>query len=306
VDDASDLIRAIGSLWPLLLVVAVLVFREEVRGVFHRLRRGKLPGVEFELDPELDRLEKSAETAEVAADAGRRALVTQPLTGGFVRPLRSEAWTTRSSLTTAEPSAATWTILGEAANSPKVALMALSAQIEKKAREVLASSQDPRNWEGRPLSHTLQRLDLSPTVRDAVARFRDVRNRIVHGHAASDDDALRAIDSGLKILDAIESLPREIHVVVHPGVEVFADSEGKVRRDDVHGVMLETTSPSGENRRQVFATTRTHFKAGKAVAWEWDVSRVWPESWYRDPEDGKMKYAWRSGGEFIGRHLEDV
>jgi hypothetical protein len=42
------------------------------------------------------------------------------------------------------------------------------------------------------------------------------------------------------------------------------------------------------------------------VAWEWDLSTVWPETWYRHPDTGEIEYGWTEAGEFVGRHLEDV
>ena len=42
-----------------------------------------------------------------------------------------------------------------------------------------------------------------------LVQFRNVRNQIVHGHEASDNDALRAIDIGLRILPILERLARQ-------------------------------------------------------------------------------------------------
>lgn len=142
---------------------------------------------------------------------------------------------------------------------------------------------------------------------ESVRSFWDIRNRLVHGYAASQDDILRAIDSGLTILQAIKAIPHEIHSVYHPGVEVYSDSEGKNLREGVKGVVLETTGPEGLSRRlQVFPTTRTHFQKGKKVAWEWNSSRVFDESWYKHPDTGKVTYGWSASMEFVGRHLEDI
>jgi uncharacterized protein with HEPN domain len=37
--------------------------------------------------------------------------------------------------------------------------------------------------------------------------IRDIRNRIIHGYEAEDDDVLRALDLGLRVLNAIRALP---------------------------------------------------------------------------------------------------
>lgn len=41
-----------------------------------------------------------------------------------------------------------------------------------------------------------------------------MRNAIVHGGKATDADAIRAVDYGLIISDAMERVPREIHRVL--------------------------------------------------------------------------------------------
>jgi hypothetical protein len=57
---------------------------------------------------------------------------------------------------------------------------------------------------------------------------------------------------------------------------------------------------------RIFPTTRTHFQKGKRVAWEWNMAKVWPAAWYRDPDTGEIKEGWVSAAEFVGRHLDDV
>jgi hypothetical protein len=137
--------------------------------------------------------------------------------------------------------------------------------------------------------------------------FDHVRNKIIHGSAATDDDALRALDSGLAILRVLNTLPNEVNVVYHPGVEVFSDALGTKPIPDTKGIILETTSPGGAIKTfRIFPTTRTHFQKGKQVAWEWNMQKGWPAAWYRDPDTGAIREAWGSSAEFIGRHLDDI
>jgi hypothetical protein len=42
------------------------------------------------------------------------------------------------------------------------------------------------------------------------------------------------------------------------------------------------------------------------VTWSWDMSNVWPESWYRDPETDTIEYAWTGSAEFAGRPLDEL
>jgi hypothetical protein len=316
VHNAADLIRAIAALtWPVVLIVFLFLARHEITGLLRRMRRGKALGAEFEFDEPLDALERVAEKAEQNAD---RSPVVYEKSGRVVAGTHAggSAEVTRDEAGEDEHPAARPTVEAErdvedeiarilASGSPKGALVILAAELERAARVVLASSQDPASWERQPFWQTLNRLDLSPPIREAVNEFREVRNKIVHGRGASDDEVLRAIDSGLRILRAVESIPVEVHVVYDPAVRIFADDAGQSLRP-VHGVLLESQARGGEPEYRIYPTSRPDLEKGKAVTWEWSFDRIWGESWYRDPRDGAIKYAWTSSAEFAGRHIEDL
>jgi len=133
-----------------------------------------------------------------------------------------------------------------------------------------------------------------------------VRNEIVHGGHTTHDDVFAALDSGIAILRALYAVPRETRVVFYADVPVYADSKAEQKRDDVHGVILESTSPGGSRKcRRIFPTTRS-YKSGESVAWEWNTDNSWPDSWYRDPESQTTKSAWNSSVEFVGRNLDTL
>src|SRR5262249_38679884 len=120
--------------------------------------------------------------------------------------------------------------LQHAKDDPRIALMYLASQMEWYVRKLayihvrgLYANQPPTNLVG-----WIEDLDgsgkiLPPRVRDALKYFSDIRNRIVHHHDATPDEIIRAIDSGLTILKALEGIPREINIVYHPGVDIYAD-----------------------------------------------------------------------------------
>ena len=56
---------------------------------------------------------------------------------------------------------------------------------------------------------------------------------------------------------------------------------------------------------RVFPTTRSDYRVGKEVTWEWNDERQWGPTWYRDDEFGVM-VAWNSSVEFVGRQVEDL
>jgi hypothetical protein len=272
----------------LIFLVVFVVYKPEVVGLLRRLRKLTLPGgAGGEFDPaQLDHLN------EVASAAARS---TPPPTAADVPAgMRTDS---------ATATAVEDEVLRDAATSPRAGLMLLAAQIERAVREILATSQDPRNWEGRSLRQMIDRLEVSPAVRAAVDDFLSVRNRIVHGRSAGDDDVLRAIDSGLSILRTLDAIPRAVHVVMHPQVELFEDERLSQLRP-VRGVMLES-GPNGEGGAiAVFPTTKTYFREGMRVTWEWNPNLVVGESWYRDADNGEPVLAFSGAMEFVGRDIE--
>ena len=148
-----------------------------------------------------------------------------------------------------------------------------------------------------------------PALQPSAKFFDDISSKIIHGADGTDDDALRtsALDSGLTILRALNALPNEVNVVYRSGVEIFSDAICATPIPDAKGVILETTPPGGGMKAfRIFPTTRPDFQEGKQVSWEWNMRKVWPAAWYRDPGTGAVQLAWNSSAEFIGRHLDEI
>jgi hypothetical protein len=281
-NDVAELIRALAALaWPLVAIVVVGIFRPELSNMLKRVTRGRAGPIELELARELDELGVRTKAAtETLPESAPEAVV------GFEHAVSKE-------------------ILGQASSSPKTALMALSAELDRQAREVLASSRDPEAWQGRSLGQKLLRLELPPQVQSAYDEFRIVRNKIVHGHHASDEDALRALDYGLLILDALYRVPREVHRVLVPRVECYADEDGE-QRCEFWAVLLESEQTTDGSRiERAFPTTDTSYMPGQRLSWEWRP-REYGEAWYRDSRSGEMRYGWTSSLEFVGRPLEQI
>jgi hypothetical protein len=294
-DTGANLIRAVAALlWPIFAFVFLWWFRAEIGAILRRLshlRKGKLLGQELELEHELDQLAQSAEKARIEAATA----IPQPDTRNHNRPSNELELE----------------LLRDVARSPRITLMLLGAEIEKRVRQLLAATGWHQNISPFPLSKSIDELRRQGTLPEHVSGslklFLDVRNKIVHGQLANDDDTLRAIDSGLTVLKAIDSVPTETNVVYHPGVHLYSDSGCSQKMPEVLGVILETTSPGGATKQfRIFPTTRTHFKEGQRVAWEWSFDKTWGPSWYKDPDTGEIRKAWDSSAEFIGRHLDEI
>jgi hypothetical protein len=284
----AELLQGIGAvLWPVGAMVALLVFKGDIRALAARLRRGKLLGQEIELAASLEQLERGAAAALAELPAG-------PPSNARIEMEHNPATE----------------LVKQAYRSPKAALMMAASLIERELREILAVTglhQGRFNLAGRQMLRALEEHAMLPrNLSGTIDAFWQVRNKIVHGAAASDDEALQALDSGLSVLNLLRSIPRATYVVHNPGVKVYADELGKVVRPNVKALLLEEISPGGLQKViRAYPTTRGHFVTGRRVAWEWNPEEGFDESWYRDPDSDEMKYGWTESMEFVGRLLDE-
>ncbi len=290
----AELLKAIAALlWPTFAFMILFMYRKDLRSLIVRLRRGKLLGQEFELSESLDKLNQSV--VSVAAE---------------VQALPPADELTAKQLTAPEGSVID-RVLDTAAQSPKAALILLSAEIERELRQLLGALGFLRGRENLPFQQAWKELGewggLPKHLLETVKLFWEARNRIVHGRAATDDEIIRAIDSGIILLNALKAIPHETNTVLHAGVPIYSDPACTKRIDGASAVFLETVSPGGAQKSvRVYPTTRQHFVVGKRVAWEWSDDNVFPQAWYRDPDTGEIRTDWRSSMEFVGRHLEEI
>lgn len=292
--EYAELISAIAALlWPTFAFTSLFLFKKEFGALISRIRRGKLLGQEIELGESLEKLEKSA--VAVAKE---------------VASLPAPAQVTATEDTKNEYQIKA--ILHEAARSPKTGLIFLATEIEREARQLLASVGHLKGQRYVPISQAMEILGkqfggLPAHIPSSLKFFWEARNKIIHGGQADPEEILRAIDSGITILNALKAFPRESNVVYHPGVTVFQDPLCQREWPNVRGVILETETPGGTKKFfRIFPTTKTHFQKGRRVAWEWSDQQSWGEAWYKDPDTGEIKPAWSSAMEFIGRHLDEV
>ena len=294
--EIATLLQAVAALlWPLFAFTTLFVFRRQISDLVKRLKRGKLLGQEIELNESLEALNKSANTVEQEVAALPPPVTSQT---SVVEPPPQQEDTVRL-------------VLSEAAKSPKTALILLASELEKLALQILASTGHLQGRRFMPIIRAIDELQrtlgLPDHVQSSLKLFWSARNRLVHGGEGTDEDILRAVDSGLTILKALQALPRETNVVLEPSVPVYVDEDLTVEMPGERGVILETTAPGGAAKfLRIFPTTRTHFQKGKQVAWEWNTQQVFPQAWYRHPVTQVSTEAWSSAAEFIGRHLDNL
>ena len=254
------LIKALASLgWPAFAFTALFIFRYQIGNAIDRLIKAKIMGQEIELSEELKQLNKIAIKAQDSASPD----ISVPIVPSIVPEVDHTQETTKGEIVPGneELYAVVKDILKQAKDSPKVALMSLSAELDKAARHAIARRgllRGRRAISMREALGELRQYGFPDVMALSIKIFGDVRDQIVHGHNATDDEILQAIDSGLVILKAVDSLPAESYIVSHPGVKIYSDSECKnLARPDGLGVILEAVSPGGAKReRRIYATTK--------------------------------------------------
>lgn len=284
----TEIIKAASDLlWPILTFTSVLIFRKDIRNLLPRLRKGKIFGNEFELENDVDKLEK--EVKQIEANTIDAEVVEKSENNDID------------------------SILKESSKNPKIGMIMLSATIEKEMREWLYKTghyKENINLPVRDQFIILSQKGLIPanTV-SSVKIFFELRNKIVHGlHVAEDDkNIIRVIEIGITLLNAIRSIPTSKNFVRKANIELFSDKEGKAVLVGVTGLMLESVSPAGVTRtKSVYPTTRSAYKIGEEVTWEWNMSNVCGQAFYRDDTTNEIVPAWGSAAEFVGRHLDEI
>lgn len=292
----AEILKAIAALlWPIFAFSVLIYFRKEIKNLFGRLKRGKLFGQEIELEDLQVRLQESAKVVVqevVDIPEPRKQLEAAPLSiVGAPSPEEK--------------------VLEESGRSPKAALMLLASELDREVRDVVANL---GLFQGRKfitmtqgLETLRQREALPSNLADSLRLFSQVRNRLVHGYDASEDEIFRAIDSGATLLKAVQAIPHEVNVVYHPGVDLYSDPGLTQKIEGARGVILETENPqkTGDALR-IFPSTREHFRKGMRVSWEWSRANQWDEAWYKHPDTGEVKKAWDGALEFVGRDLDTL
>lgn len=311
--------------WPAVLLFLLWRNKSHLPELLERLGSFELPGgIKGTLAEPLAKLEESA--AELGGTIAEiPPEVEAPVQGATAR-VREVRDTASVSLSDEAPRQSTTAaelefedsydterrVLEAAKLSPSLALMTLSAEIERETRQIAASRGVYRlSRSGKPVKGArmaITELAKSGILPESAARaldaFWSVRNAIVHGRRANQEEELQALDSGIDIYKSLHSVPREIHRVFFPRVEIYSDPAGLARRDDCWGVGIGSRGNERPYSIRVFPTTR-NYEAGQFVSWDWGEKAI-GESWFRNPETENIEYAWTQALEFIGRDIGDI
>ncbi len=139
VTDWSELIRAVAELvkalqWPMVALMVTVFFKDEVRKLIHRLKKGKLLGAEADFEAAVDALVEGIKQDVTTGDS------FDPPQKGMLR------------LKQAVSDSIERTVVIIASHSPRAALMLLATEIHAVAREKAMA------WLARKMPAGSQRL----------------------------------------------------------------------------------------------------------------------------------------------------
>jgi len=286
-DGAADIMSAVASvLWPIVVALAFILFRSQIVSLIKRMRKGSLLGAEAEFDQEelqiLNRevVRASEEVAEAPGLDADHLPVQEPETESD--RIRSRA-------------------LDESARSPRLGLMFISSQIDRLVRKIAAHSGfSQRHSLGEQIENWSSSLPQSSLA--AYKTFSQVRNRIVHGRSATDEEVLSAIDSGMTLYTALASMPIPTNKVISVNMPIFSDQNGRIRADG-SGIAIETRKGNYVNI-EIVPTLRQDYQPGMLVTMDYNFSKVWGPTWRQDNVTGTFVQIWEEAVEFVGINAE--
>ena len=280
-------------LWPITVLIVVLLFRKDISIFLKRLRKGTILGNEIELEPYMNQLRKDIDEVQ-----------EETLVDTYIENRNEE----EANILDKEISQ----VIEVSKDNLELAIIRLSALIEMETRTLLGSlGATKEKLAGlQQMFNVLSKKGyLTDSTASALKTFSNIRNLIVHGRKPQNDHAmLQAIDLGIDLLKTIRLIPRETYKVKATGINLYSDQNCKIIRDDVKGVIIETTTPDIQEKYDRIFPTRnpSYYQIDKRVSWEWNLGVSWDNTWYIDNNTGDIKSAWTSSLEFTGRHIEDL
>lgn len=101
--------------------------------------------------------------------------------------------------------------------------------------------------------------------------------------------------------EIVEVMPARPYRVVHADLVFYSDPECTKPVKDARLVVLRSEDPMQQHQVQECLPTRKKYQVGQIVDWDLDNKRIWPQSWYVNPETGNKEEAWVQSVEYTGR-----
>lgn len=284
-ENTINLIKAISTiLWPITTLIIVLIFKSPITKLISRIQKGNLFGNEIEFAQEVKRLDSSLEKAKNEIPYSFNIEDSDKYTD----------------------------ILNKSAENPEIGILMVSAELEKKIRQIFSLTGLSNSHSYRSIVQSFDILEKSGYVSkntiDSLRIFLDLRNKIAHGRAVDkSNNVVGMLDMGIGLLKLVDSIPHEKNFVYKFNVPIFKDNECTIPYEKGKAIILETHSANGVVKsKRIFPTTRTEYEIGMQLTWEWSFENIWDKAFYIDPDSNKKKEAWSSSAEYIGRDIKNV
>jgi hypothetical protein len=282
--NLSSVLSSLASLaWPAVVFYIFYVLQDDIKKLIGRLRKGKIFGQEIELDEEISQVENAVETVlEIIPN-------TQP-TPNSAPDYREH-------------------VLAAADRSTLGTFLRVSSDLELLVNHILARTGWHQGRQKYTIKEGFARIPqnwVSKEILRTVQQFSHLRNRIIHeSRMVPEEDVRRATEIAFSLIEVLKGYTIDENRVKDV-VELYVDAEGQIPAVDVKGLRLETKRQGSAPSVSIFPTTKTWYKPGQLVSSEWNMSNVYNQHFYRDPEGDELKAAWLQSAEYVGEPLDEL
>ncbi|GAB4238249.1 MAG: hypothetical protein Kow00109_12580 [Acidobacteriota bacterium] len=100
--------------------------------------------------------------------------------------------------------------------------------------------------------------------------------------------------------DVTHKVPLVPFKVLQTGIPFYRDPECTQRVPDATLMVLQALDPEDEVQEYDIVPTTLEYKVGDYVTLGFENKRLWEDCYYRDPETGEIRKAWKIHVDFIG------
>jgi hypothetical protein len=290
----ANFVDAIASLAvPIVIGVALVLYRKPIRDLIGRNREAKLPGVELKFDPP-----DPGAIQAVKRQLPRETALDEAETDAIEAPAAVSGGGRNEDHLAVE-------IRDLATRDVRVAFISLIDALEDRVRDLASAvgELDPHTPRWQDLLDRLVEKGVIPKgVASNVVLLDRMSSAVVAGDARyREGDALIAIDGGLDLLIALDGIPVQGYEVVETGVVLYKDEDCTEPFTDTTGVIVRQHKPMGrKGKPQGPYPTRKSYEPGDIVGWQWTFNEAVREFFWRGPDGSTslIRSAW-----FVGEHL---
>ena len=267
-DSIANLISAIARLaWPILALTLIIMFRHNVRGLFNRVYRASFLGSEFEFKREQlrDNVEKIDELHTTIKSARSPPAATSTTsTNPRIADLNQRRIIEELDINA---------LRHRIDEDPAYAIVLISGAIESALRRTLAGYDVKPDRRGvRQVARDARQFGYGDDFQEAIARFSNIRNMIVHGQDTFEQTDLREVAHlGLRILEYIALREAQPIFVDRVGLPIYEDPACGKLIAGLEGIVLVYRAIPGATGTQVVAATprRGYYHSGEEVLPAW-------------------------------------